>query len=73
MSFLQLADEAGAVMSLKMHLHELLFDSDALARERVGHLKSVARGGRYAYVLKIERNAALALAEVDEKKGDFIV
>lgn len=39
MSFLQLADEAGAVMSLKMHLHELLLDSDALARERVGHLR----------------------------------
>lgn len=73
MSFLQLADEAGAVMSLKMYLHELLLDSDALARERVGHLKSVAGGGRYAYVLKIERNAALALAEVDEKNGDFIV
>ena len=73
MSFLQLADEAGAVMSLKMHLHELLLDSDALARERVGHLKSVAGVGRYAYVLKIERNAALALAEVDEKNGDFIV
>ena len=60
-------------MSLKMHLHELLLDSDALARERVGHLKSVAGGGSYAYVLKIERNAALALAEVDEKNGDLIV
>ena len=73
MSFLQLADEAGAVMSLKLQLHELLLDPDALTRECVGHLKSVAGGSSYAYVLKIERNAALALAEVDEKNGDFIV
>ena len=73
MSFLKLADEAGAVMSLKMHLHELLLDPDALARERVGHLESVAGGGGYAYILKIERNAALTLTQVDEKKGDFVI
>ena len=60
-------------MSLKMQLHELLLDSDALARERVGHFESVAGGGGYAYVFKIERNAALAFAEIDEKNGDFIV
>lgn len=60
-------------MSLKMQLHELLLDPNALTRECVGHFKSVAGGGRYAYVLKIERNAALALTEVDEKKGDFVI
>ena len=60
-------------MSLKMHLHELLLDSDALACERVGHLKPVAGGGGYAQVLEIERHTALALAEVDEKKGNLVV